>query len=45
VQVAILNNLVLGLLSTRGVQNVPQARRHFDGCPGDALALLFNAPA
>jgi len=42
---AILNNLVLGLLLTHGVQNVPQARRHFDGCPGDALALLFNAPA
>jgi predicted transposase YbfD/YdcC len=43
--VAILNNLVLELLLTHGVQNVPQARRHFDGCPNDALALLFNGPA
>jgi hypothetical protein len=41
---AIFNNLVLALLLPRGIQNVPQARRHFDSQPAEALALLLAAP-
>jgi predicted transposase YbfD/YdcC len=37
---ATINNLVLGLLLSHGIQNVPSARRHFNARPQEALALL-----
>jgi hypothetical protein len=40
---ATINNLVLGLLLTRGVKNVPQARRHYDAHHDQALELIFKA--
>lgn len=39
---AIINNLVLGLLLRRGVRNVPQERRRFDAHPSEALALILR---
>ncbi len=40
---AILNNLVLGLLLRRGIRNVPQARRRYCAHPEEALALVLQA--
>ena len=37
---AIINNLVLGLLLSQGVKNVPTARRRFDAQPATALAWI-----
>lgn len=42
---AIINNLVLGLLLRQGVQNVPQARRHYDAHPEKAFRLVLGRPA
>jgi predicted transposase YbfD/YdcC len=42
---ALLNNLVIGLTLHQGWKNLAQARRHFDGCLTDALALVLRAPA
>ena len=42
---AIINNLVLGLLLRQGVVNVPDARRHYDANPEEAARLLLLAPA
>jgi predicted transposase YbfD/YdcC len=42
---ATINNLVLGLLLTCGVKNVPQARRHYDAHHDEALELIFRARA
>lgn len=41
---AIINNLVLGLLLRRGVVNVPDARRYYDANPEEAVKLLLLAP-
>lgn len=41
---AVINNLVLGLLLRRGVTNVPDARRDFDADPKLALALILGRP-
>ena len=42
---AIINNLVLGLLLRQGVVNVPDARRSYDANPEEAVKLLLLAPA
>lgn len=42
---ASLNNLVLALLARAGFASLPQARRHFDAHPDQALRLLVEAPA
>jgi predicted transposase YbfD/YdcC len=42
---AIINNLVLGLLLGQGVTNVPDARRYYDANPEAAVDLLLLAPA
>ena len=39
---AIINNLVLGLLLRRGVRNVPEARRRFAAHPQEALSLILQ---
>ncbi len=39
---AVLNNLVLGLLLRRGVKNVPDARRDFAADPKQALDLILG---
>jgi len=39
---AIINNLVLGLLLRRGVQNVPQARRYYTAHLNEALQLILR---
>ena len=41
--IAILNNLVLGLLRVRGFQAIASARRRFNALPTEALALVLNA--
>lgn len=41
---AIINNLVLGLLLRQGVTNVPDARRYYDAFPEKAVALILLAP-
>ncbi len=41
---AVINNLVLGLLLRRGVKNVPEARRDFAANPKKALQLLLQHP-
>lgn len=41
---AIINNLVLGLLLRQGVTNVPDARRYYDANPEEAVDLLLLAP-
>jgi predicted transposase YbfD/YdcC len=41
--IAILNNLVLGLLRVRGFTNIADARRRFCAVPAEALALVLNA--
>ena len=40
---ATINNWVLGLLLTRAVKNVPQARRRFAARPDEALGLILGA--
>jgi predicted transposase YbfD/YdcC len=42
---ATLNNLVLALLVRASFASLPQARRHFDAHPDEALQLLLQAPA
>jgi predicted transposase YbfD/YdcC len=42
---AIINNLVLGLLLRQGVTNLPDARRYYDAHPEQAVDLLLLAPA
>ena len=37
---AIINNLILGLLAINGYRNVASARRYFDANPMDAFALI-----
>lgn len=41
---ALLNNLVLGLILRQGQRNVPQARRYYDAHPEAALQLLLGRP-
>ncbi len=41
---AVINNLVLGLLLRRGVTNVPDARRNFAADPKQALQLILARP-
>jgi predicted transposase YbfD/YdcC len=41
---AILNNLALALLVRAGYRSLPQARRHYDAHPDEALQLLLHAP-
>jgi predicted transposase YbfD/YdcC len=41
---AILNNMVLGLLLRQGVTNVPDARRYYDANPEEAVKLLLLDP-
>jgi len=41
---AILNNLVIGLIRQLGWPCLPQARRHYDAHPNEALALLLCPP-
>jgi hypothetical protein len=41
--IAVLNNLVLGLLCVRGFQPIVSARRRFHALPSEALALILNA--
>jgi predicted transposase YbfD/YdcC len=43
--IALLNNLVLGLLRSRGFSAIASARRHFSAFPLDALALILYALA
>jgi predicted transposase YbfD/YdcC len=40
----VINNLVLGLLSGQGVDNVPSAQRCYDAHPEEALALILTCP-
>jgi hypothetical protein len=42
---AIINNMILGLLLRQGVTNVPDARRYYDAKPEEAVKLLLLAPA
>jgi hypothetical protein len=39
---AVLNNMLLGLLLRRGVENVPDARRDFDADPKQAFDLIVG---
>jgi predicted transposase YbfD/YdcC len=41
---AVINNLVLGLLLRLGIKNVPQARRWYDAYPEEALQLILGNP-
>lgn len=41
---AILNNLVIGLCFSHGFQNLAHARRHFCARPQEALHLILTAP-
>jgi predicted transposase YbfD/YdcC len=41
--IALLNNLVLGLLRVRRFSSIVSARRRFSACPLEALALILNA--
>jgi predicted transposase YbfD/YdcC len=41
---AVINNLVLGLLARCGVKNVPQARRRYVAHFDEALALILRSP-
>ena len=41
--IALLNNLVLGLLRVRGFSAIVSARRRFSARPLEALALVLNA--
>jgi predicted transposase YbfD/YdcC len=39
---AVINNIILGLLLRRGVKNVPDARRNYDAEPQQAFALIMG---
>lgn len=39
---AVLNNLVVGLLSAQGWRYLPEARRYYAGCLSAALSLVFQ---
>jgi hypothetical protein len=41
---AVLNNLVLGLLRRRGYDNVPDARRYYAANLREAVALVLRSP-
>jgi hypothetical protein len=41
---ATINNLVLALILRTGWPFLPQARRHYDGHPDDALTLILCSP-
>jgi predicted transposase YbfD/YdcC len=41
---AILNNLVIGLCLSHGFQNLAHARRRFCACPQQALHLILSTP-
>jgi predicted transposase YbfD/YdcC len=41
---AMLNNLVIALIRQMGWPCLPQARRHYDAHPAEALALLLRPP-
>jgi len=41
---ATLNNLVLGLIRRQGYTNAPQARRHYNAHPFEAVKLIFQKP-
>lgn len=41
---AVVNNLVLGLLRRRGVENVPDARRYYAASFQEAVALILRSP-
>jgi len=41
---AIINNLVIGLILQQGWPYLPQARRYYDAHPEAALALLLHPP-
>lgn len=41
---ALINNLVLGLLLRRGARNIPDARRRFAARPEEALRLILAVP-
>ncbi len=41
---AVINNVILGLLLRRGVKNVPDARRDFEANPKLALQLILGGP-
>jgi predicted transposase YbfD/YdcC len=41
---ATLNNLVLGLIRRQGYTNAPQARRHYNAHPLEAVKLIFQKP-
>jgi len=43
--IALLNNLVLGLLRVRGFLSIASARRRFNALPAEALALVLYALA
>jgi hypothetical protein len=42
---AVINNLVLGLLRQQGITDVPAARRYYEARMDDAVALVLQAPA
>ena len=42
--IAILNNLVVGIVLLQGFENLPAARRRYCAHPDDALRLLLSAP-
>jgi predicted transposase YbfD/YdcC len=42
---ALINNLVIGLVLYQGWKNLAQARRYFNGRLAEALALVLRAPA
>jgi predicted transposase YbfD/YdcC len=41
---AVINNLVVGLLLRQGRKNLPEARRYYDAHPNDARQLLLTRP-
>lgn len=41
---ATLNNLVLALLARAGLASLPQARRHYDAHPDEAIQLVVGPP-
>lgn len=41
---ALINNLVLGLILRQGKRNVPQARRYYDAHLGEARRLVLGCP-
>lgn len=41
---AVINNLILGLLLRRGVVNVPDARRYYAANLHEAVALVLHSP-